>query len=161
MRFGPKRPPPPIAGLLLLCALCWPAAGQAGEEAEKHENGHANEVAVFFGFTDEGRDEGFALGVEYERRLNESYGVGALAERTWRGRDFWVYAIPLTLHVERWKFVVAGGVERGDGNTEGLLRLAAGYEFEVGTAAVTPTLAVDSVDGELIYIVGASVGFGF
>ena len=161
MHLGPKGPRPLIPGALLLCAFCWSAAGRAAEEADHHENGHANEVAVFLGFTDEGRDEGLALGIEYERRLSESYGVGVLAERTWRGRDFWVYAIPLTLHVERWKFVAAGGVEKGHGHTDGLFRLAAGYEFEAGTMAVTPTLAVDSVDGELIYIIGASIGFGF
>ena len=147
---------------LLLYALGWAVVGQTAEgETEEHDHEHRNEVAVFFGLTDEGRDEGFAIGIEYERRLNESFGVGALAERTWRGTDFWVYAIPLTLHVNRWKFLVAAGVEKSDGHTENLVRLAGGYECEVGTAAVTPILAFDSVDGQLIYVVGVSIGFGF
>ena len=64
----------------------------------------------------------------------------------------------------RWwplRTVILSGFERsmvrsnpGSAHNESLVRVAGGYEFEIGSAAITPILAVDSVDGELIYVAG-------
>ena len=147
---------------LLLSSLGWSAPGYA-EDAESPEHGHEskNEIAFFLGATHEGRrDNSPALGLEYERRLNETLGIGALAEFTAGDSDFWVFAVPLTLHAERWKFVFAPGFEYNDGHTEKLFRLGAGYDFESGGIKITPGLYVDFVGGDGVLIAGVAFGFG-
>jgi len=48
-------------------------------ERAEHEL-HKNVFGVFAGVASAGRREkGFALGLEYERRINESFGIGAVA----------------------------------------------------------------------------------
>ncbi len=133
-------------------------AKAAEDEHREHE---ANEIAVFIGLTHERRENGAALGLEYERRIDASLGIGVLAERTWGDFDFWVFAIPLTLHADRWKIVLAPGFEESGGRTEKLVRVAVGYEFETSKAKVTPSLSVDFVDGEAVFVLGVAFGRGF
>jgi hypothetical protein len=148
---------------LFLCSLFWSVAGQAtGDESSEQGQDSKNEIAVFLGITHEGRrDNAGALGLEYERRINKTLGIGALAEFTAGDSDFWVYAIPLSLHFDRWKLVVAPGLENCDGHTEWLVRLGAGYEFEAGGTKITPGLNVDFVDGDAVVIIGIAFGIGF
>jgi hypothetical protein len=48
-------------------------------ERAEHEL-HKNVFGVFAGVASAGRREkGFALGLEYERRINGSFGIGAVA----------------------------------------------------------------------------------
>ena len=64
------------------------------ESAAGHEAAHdfhPNFLGVFVGITsEERREKGVALGIEYERRLNESFGVGLVAEHTFGDLNFWV-----------------------------------------------------------------------
>ena len=130
----------------VLCSICWSVTAYTAEEDHhKHEQ---NEIAVFIGLSHERRENGAALGLEYERRIDESLGIGVLAERTWGDFDIWVFAVPLTLHVNRWKLVLAPGVEESGGRTEQLVRVTVGYEFETSKTKVTPSLSVDFVDGD-------------
>ncbi|MDH4056752.1 MAG: hypothetical protein OEW73_13330 [Gammaproteobacteria bacterium] len=149
---------PIVIGLLVLALPVRPAA--ASEESE-HEEHHRNELAMFVGVTHERRENGFALAVEYERRISKRFGIGALAERTWGDFDFWVYAVPLTIHADRWRFGIAPGIEQSDGHRKLLGRFAIGYDFETARAVVTPGLSIDVVEGEAVYVLGVSVGTGF
>jgi hypothetical protein len=142
--------------------LCLFGAAQAETSAHEQEHArHKNEIAGFVGLTHEGRDDGLSLGVEYERRVTEAFGVGVLAEYTSGDFDYWVFAVPLTLHVNRWKFAVAPGIEKTDEHEHEMARLTLGYEFDLGKAKVTPSFSVDFVDGEQVYVLGAAIGFGF
>lgn len=149
-----------VASLLVFGILCWPMIISAAENAGEHEHA-ANEIAVFIGLTHERRENGAALGLEYERRIGDTLGMGLLAERTWGDFDFWVYAVPITFHADRWKFVIAPGIEESGDHTEKLVRVAVGYEFETSRAKVTPSLSVDFVDGEAVYVLGVAFGMGF
>ena len=76
---------------------------ESGHEAA--HDFHPNFLGMFVGVTSESRREkGIALGIEYERRLNKSFGVGLVAEHTVGDLDFWVYAVPFAYHTGRWKF---------------------------------------------------------
>ena len=120
-----------------------------------------NEIAVFVGIAHEGRDDGVAIGVEYERRIDESLGLGLLVEHTFGDLKTWVFAVPLTLHVEDWKFVLAPGIEDRDGRSENLVRIAVGYEFETSNVKMTPTVNVDFVDDETVFVLGVAFGWPF
>lgn len=143
--------------VLLLCGIYCSTIGYAAEEEEDQRN----EIAASLSLVRQAGDNDVAFGLEYERRFSESFGVGMLVERIQGNHDATIYALPLTLHIERWKLILAPGVEKSHGHAEFWLRVGSGYEFEVGKAIVSPLLALDFVDGETVYVVGATIGFGF
>ena len=141
------------AGLGVIAAP--PVYAQKGEHESSSDHGsahdlHRNFLALFVGVTDEGRNEALALGIEYERRLNESFGVGLVAEYSFGDLDFWVYAVPFAYHTGRWKLYIAPGVEDIDHGSESLIRLGVEYAYEVGSWEISPQLNVDFVDGDEI-----------
>lgn len=117
---------------------------------------------MFVGITSEQRREaGLAIGIEYERRLNKSFGIGLVAEHTFGDFNFWVYAVPFAYHTGRWKFYIAPGIEDGDHGSESLLRIGGEYAYEVGGWEVSPQLDWDFVDGEQVFVFGVVFGKGF
>jgi len=151
--------------LLAMCApfvLAQTDEHEANLDHETTHDFHPNLLALFVGVTYEGSSENdLALGIEYERRLNESFGVGVLAEHTFGDLDFWVYAVPFAYHTGRWKFYVAPGVEDGKHGSESLVRLGGEYAFEVGAWEISPQLDVDFVDGDEVLVLGVTFGKGF
>jgi hypothetical protein len=136
------------------------------ELAAGHESAHGshkNVASFFVGATHAGRRKnGAALGVAYERLLNESFGIGALAEHTFGDADFTVYAVAFAYRVDHWKFYVAPGIEdSNEHGTESLVRLATEYAFEAGSWEISPQFAVAFVDGEEVLILGVVFGRGF
>ena len=154
--------------LVVLCATCaLPVYAQTveHESAAVHDEAHGfhpNFLGAFVGVTSESRREkGVALGIEYERRLNKSFGIGLVAEYTFGDLDFWVYAVPFAYHTGRWKLYVAPGIEDGDHGTESLIRIGAEYAYEVGEWEISPQLDLDFVDGEEVWVLGVVFGKGF
>jgi hypothetical protein len=129
-----------------------------------HGSYHPNYLAVFVGVTDEDRRErASTLGIEYERRLSESFGIGGIIEHAYGDLDFTIYAIPFAYHSGRWKWYVAPGIENPDKKpgTEFLLRVGLEYFFKVGAYEMAPQFDVDFVDGETVLVLGLTVGRGF
>jgi hypothetical protein len=151
--------------LIVVCALPTVAQADEHELESDHEvthESHPNMLAFFVGVSAEGRREnGLALGVEYERRLNESFGVGVLAEHTFGDLDIWVYAVPFAYHTGRWKFYIAPGIEDGDHGNESLVRLGGEYGYEVGAWEISPQFDVDFIDGDQVLVLGVTFGKGF
>jgi hypothetical protein len=159
------------AMLIALCAapVCAQTVNHDTSEHEStpsHESehgSHQNVVSFFAGVTHAGRRKnGVALGVAYERLLNESFGIGVIAEHTFGDADFTVYAVPFAYRIDRLKFYVAPGIEdSAEHGTESLIRLGAEYAFEAGSWEISPQLAVDFVDGDEVFILGVVFGKGF
>jgi hypothetical protein len=124
---------------------------------------HKNVVGVFTGITHAGRREnGAALGFEYERRFSERFGVGAVVEHTFGDADVWIAAIPFAFHTGHWKLYVAPGLEDGHHGTEELLRLGAEYAFELSDGwEIAPQINVDLVDNEDVWVFGVVFAKGF
>ena len=103
----------------------------AEESTSGHDSGHhKNIVGVFGGITHGGRRlNAAALGLEYERRIGDSFGIGAVAEYTFGDADVWIFAIPFSYHTGRLKLYVAPGIEDGHHGKEDLVRLGAEYAF--------------------------------
>jgi hypothetical protein len=138
------------------------AEESAHNVTEAHQEFHPNLIAVFTGFTGESRrDTGFTVGLEYERRLNKSFGIGALLERTIGDVDLTIVAIPFAYHQGPWKVYTAPGIERNDGHNEKLLRFGVEYGFEVGKFEIAPQIDYDFVDGDNAVVVGVTLGWGF
>jgi hypothetical protein len=156
--------------LLILSILSSPTlAEDVNESAQGSVQGHEihhfhkHELGVFAGITHGGRRKNEpAIGVEYERRINESFGIGALAEYTFGDADFLVVAVPFLFHINSWKLLVAPGVEHSsDHGNEALVRFGAGYGFKTGGWMITPQVNVDFVDGEDVWVFGVGFGKGF
>ncbi len=151
--------------LLAMCTSLVLAQADEHEANSDHEathEFHRNIVAGFVGVTHEGRrDNGFALGIAYERLLTESFGIGVIAEHTFGDLDFWIYAVPFAYRTGRWRLYIAPGVEDGKHSTDSLVRLGAEYAFEVGALEIAPQLAVDFVDGEDVLVLGVVFAKGF
>lgn len=135
----------------------------AAEHGEHEGQAHKNAVGVFIGLTHEGRRENdFALGLEYVRRLNESFSIGGTLEYTFGDSDFLVAVVPASYYYKQWKLSIAPGVEDSNEGTEALLRFGLGYIFELERGwEVNPQVNVDLVDDEEVWVLGVAFGRAF
>jgi hypothetical protein len=154
-----------LLGLLLVAASLQSATASEGGHEESHEahHFHPNFVGLFVGVAlEDRRDNGLAVGLEYERRLNESFGIGGLAEYTFGDLDVWVLGVPFSWHIDNLKLAVAPGIENGDERgSEFLVRFGGEYAFDMGTWELAPQIDIDIVDGDTVFVLGAVFGFGF
>lgn len=162
-----------VACLLLSLTLC--ASEISAEETHSavapHSTDHSDHsyhphtAGIFAGFAteDEGvRENGFALGLEYEYRFNRSFGIGGVIEHTWGDLDTWVYAVPFAYHRGPWKLYVAPGIEDGDHGTEDLIRLGVEYGFHVDGWEISPQVDLDIVGRETeVWVFGVVFARGF
>jgi len=124
---------------------------------------YLNTTECFLGASFGDGDGGFTIGVNYERRLSELIGAGFFYENTMGGDDRWTIGVPVFFHPhEGWRFVVAPGMQRKDGDTDFLLRGGVGYEFELDNSWIlVPQFNLDFTDGDTICVAGASIGYRF
>ena len=170
----------------LLAAALLMVAGQANmlraqeEGAGTHEEEsahHDNALALFLGAaTHLGSDghpneTGFAIGLEYARRVASRLWIGLLGEYSSSdSQDNYIFAVPLFAHLtESLVLVAAPGVEFAthevDGHeeeeTEFLMRFGAIYEFELDNWTIGPQFHGDLVDGHWTLVYGVAFGIGF
>jgi len=128
---------------------------------------HRNMAELFLGNTyedaDHGSENGFTVGITYERRLSELLGFGGFYEYAAGDFDKWSIGVPLFIHPhEGWRFALAPGLEHRDSDDEFLFRTGVAYEFELSEQWVMiPEFNFDFVDGEEALVFGISFGFGF
>ena len=160
------RRPVPVAILFLVISGPFITTSALAQEAEAAEEFALNGIEIFMGATLNHGDSNASFGASYERRLGESFGIGALVEYT--DGDEWVYAVPFSWHVtESWKLLVAAGVEHEDGEGEEpsedtyLTRIGTSYEFKFAGWSLAPEVNVDFVDGDESTVLGVSIGWEF
>lgn len=134
-----------------------------------------NHFGLFAGLTSGGQQSGdgrdsaaFTVGLDYERRLNQRWGVGVMGDWAFGDRRDYILAVPAFLHIGRaLRFHLAPGVERfrdgapKDGNSEFLIRTGVAYNLYFESITLTPSLSVDFVHGEQLYVLGASIGWSY
>lgn len=159
----------------LLAAACLPATVRAQETGEPRvtleagaEAESRHHAALIFGgatrFEEHVADEtGFAFGVDYEYRLDEFWGVGAMTEAvvSEHARDG-VLMTQIALHPYKGIRVAAGpGVEFANGEGEFAVRVGASYEFEFKRFTVAPEVAIDVASSSQTLVYGLSFGTRF
>jgi len=149
-----------ISAALVLVA--WPA-GAADEPDQEPER--RNEVAFFMGATDDDQEVAFTLGVDYEYRFARRFGLGGLVDFALGDLRSVVLGVPGFFHPsERWKLFAAPGFERREGENNFLVRLGAGYSFDVGPVDLEPSFMVDFVDEDEVsevFILGVALVWEF
>jgi hypothetical protein len=152
---------------LLAVAFTAAAAEQGHGQHEEARHYHVNTAEVFIGGTYEdgehGSEDGFTVGLTYERRLSELLGVGGFYEYAAGDFDKWSIGVPLFIHpYGGFRFELAPGMEHRDGDDDFLFRTGVGYEFELSERwMMMPEFNVDFVDGDESYVFGVSFGYGF
>ena len=165
-----KRPVKGLSiALLALIAVVDPALAASDPMATP------NHFGLYAGFTSGGKQSGdgresaaFTIGFDYERRLSPRWGIGVMGDWAFGDRREYILAIPVFLHAgPSLRFYVAPGTERfregapKDAKSEFLLRTGLAYDFHFGAVSLSPSLSVDFVHGEQLYILGAAIGWSY
>ena len=143
------------------------AAEQTHTKHQDSDHYHLNMLEVFLGNTYEDSehedDNGFTVGLTYERRLSDLLGIGGFYEYAADDFDKWSIGAPLFIHPHKgWRFALAPGLEHRHGDNEFLFRTGVAYEFKLSERWVMiPEFNVDFVDGEEAFVFGISFGFRF
>lgn len=159
--------------LHLVIAISSLSAGPlAAEESPEHSGQHAiphHWVAGVVGYALERKrekdEETQAIGVEYGYRFSEKWGIGVVFETLGEDvvRDTALVA-PVSLYPHAgWRLFAGPGVEFTDKYNDWMLRLGAGYEFELSDHwTLAPEFVYDVIEsGKRTYIAGLALGYIF
>ncbi len=151
----------PTAVVAMLALLVVMVASSTANAEEEHR--HKNHASAFLGATlQEDGGAAFSVGVEYERRLTDIFGVGGFVEYAAPQTDAFLIGLVGAVHVWRGlKFTGGAGYERRHDSNHALVRVGAMYDFEIGTFTVSPTVDVDAVREERSLVIGLNLGKHF
>ena len=151
-----------ICAALIAAAMLAPAAATAADLPHYH-------LSLFAGFGTESKagshdENGFALGIEWELRFSEKWGVGAVLEGLGQDtiRDYLV-VVPVSFHPGGgWRLVAGPGMEFTPKKDKWALRLGVGYEFHISEHwTLAPEAFLDLIEtGENTWIAGLALGYG-
>ena len=152
-----------LAGFALLLIIMPLGISSAEEKEADGEEFGPHRIELFLGNTHDEGENIFTIGVGYEYRVNQWFGVGGLIEGLRGEVREWIVVVPFYLHPYKgWRFVLAPGIEgQIREHREFLIRVGAAYEFEIGRWSITPEFNLDFVDGREVPVFGVSFGYGF
>jgi hypothetical protein len=146
-----------LLSLSAVFALCAPHASYAGA-------GATHIPGIFLGATNMKSETEFTFGIEYEYKLSDKWGVGAVFERTNAAHYNDGVAVGLVsayYHpTNSVRFGIGFGQERvggGHPHKEDLYRLSAVYDIHFENFGLAPTLAVDFIDGQEAVVFGFAI----
>ena len=131
---------------------------------------HLNSVSVFLGVAgEERRQRAGSIGLEYERRLGETWFIAPALEHAFGDLDFSIVTLSVGYRFNSWAIFAGPGIEWSESThghesgteSEFLIRTGVLYEFEVGELIVAPHAMVDFVGSEEVGVVGVTVGVSF
>lgn len=135
---------------------------------DEHHEMKKNIVGVFGGFTSVSGETNGTFGIEYERRINENFGVGIIFEKTpnaHHGDGVNLYMGQLHLHPwQELRLSIGYGKEDilHDGvHSEDVWRFGAAYDFHVGGLGLAPAFNLDRVNGHTAKVFGIALTKAF
>jgi len=135
---------------LVLACLAATLFAPAAAAAEPEEPFRRHHVALVLGGTTAPpeNETGFTIGVDYEYRLRERFGIGAVVERAGGRLDATSLIGLVDVHLSR-RFVLQGGpgVTFEQGERFAVARIGGYYEFEAGKYTISPALSYDFAGG--------------
>lgn len=140
--------------------------GEPVHEGGEHEGFHKNSIAVFLGSTQAEEEHGerddpqFTLGFDYERRLSEVFGIGAILDLVLEGHREGILAAAGAFHWGEAKFILAPGVERvrDSGDLAGIMRFGLMYSFPAGHVHLEPSVFYDVTEEGGTWVLGLTIG---
>jgi hypothetical protein len=157
-----------LRGLALSCIGWVGLSGAAHAEEEPGEERSPHHLSVIVAGTADDDVEAFALGLDYEYRVNELIGVGGVVEYAFEDLDVWTLLAVADIHVWRGFAIQTGpGVEFVDGDGEEkdeeefVYRVGALYEFEIDRYTVSPQVHYEVSTGKDAVVFGVAFGVNF
>ena len=149
--------------ITVLAVITTLAAAPAFGQHEEAHHGHKHHVALFLGNThDDHGEDAFTTGLDYEYRLTDLLGIGALID--WAGGDMKSTVVGAVLFVHPCKnarLLAAAGNEHRHGEDEFIVRLGVGYDIHASDWTLSPLVEVDFLEHGENWIYGVSLGRGF
>lgn len=146
----------------------------SGDTSEKEHTWHANHAAVFVGGMSpihESKETSLALGINYERRITQAFGVEALADFTIGSHERTaLFAAGVTYRPfsdTGLKLMTGPGFELEDHDGHGenvnfIYGVGAAWEFHLGQVSLAPTVYADFLGETKTNITfGIGLGTGF
>ena len=145
----------------------------AADSSEDDGRGHADiphsVIAVSLGYALERKrnkdEEAGAIGLEYEYRFSDHWGVGGVIEGLGKDviRDVSVAGLVSYHPAGGWRLFGGPGYEFTEQKDEYLLRVGVGYEFSLGNHwTLAPEAVADFIEGgKRTYIFGLALGREF
>jgi hypothetical protein len=149
-----------ITVLAVLAALA--AAPAFGQHEEAH-HGHKHHVALFLGNThDDHGEDAFTVGLVYEYRLTELFGLGAMVDRAGGDIESTLAGGVVYLHpLKNTRLAVVAANEHRDGEDEFVVRVGLDYDIHVFGWDLSPVIEVDLLEHGENWIYGVGLGRGF
>lgn len=148
--------------IIIFALLAVGAFARGAEAAEGHDY-HPHHAALFLGGTSSsGGKHGATIGVEYEYRFHQKFGVTGILDYAGGEIDTTIVAAGLLYHaVADLRLLVAPGADFHDGKEEFVVRVGAVYDFHVGDWSISPTLHIDLLEAKENVVYGLGFGRGF
>ncbi len=136
------------------------AEEEHGEHKEWHY--HRNHVGLLLGITHEEGEDEFTIGLDYEYRFSQYFGIGALMEYVGEDAREGVGMGLLFIHPYKgFRFLAGAGVKPKAEETKFIWRLGIGYRFHMGNWSIAPEFNLDFTEGRTVEVFGVSFGYNF
>ena len=160
--------------LAMMMGIANTQIAHANEASEEESHGfHRHHMALILGNTQsEESSNGPSIGVDYEYRLNQWFGIGGLAEYAGGDFDHLLLVVPLYIHPYKgWLLNVSLGTEVHKDHDEHeedkrtrdwIVRGGVAYQFPIGSRyTLGPEFNVDVSEHETTISYGLAFGVGF
>ena len=151
-----------LSMVVLLVSLLATVPAFAQHEDAAH-GGHKHHISVFLGNThDYHGEDAFTVGLDYEYRLTDLFGIGALIDQAGGDIESTVAGLALFVHpcTNARLFAVAAN-EHSHGHDEYITRLGVNYDIHVSSWTLSPIVEVDFLEHGENWIYGLGFGRGF
>lgn len=147
-----------VGSLLLALTSCESThmdGGHNWKEGRQH-------LSVFTGLTSEDNESAATIGLDYEYRVDQHLGLGAVVEQATEDVDATTILAVADLHITNYWVVQTGpGIEFLEHEDEFVYRIGTLYEWEYEGYTISPQVHYDMTGNENALIVGFAVGVGF
>ena len=148
-------------------ALLFPVVGLASCESTHMDGGHnwkegRNHLSWLAGVTHDDSENAFTIGVDYEYRLNQRLGIGAVVEQATEDIDATTILAVADIHCTNYWIIQTGpGIELLDDEEEFVYRIGTLYEWEFDGYTLSPQVHYDITGDENAVIFALAFGYGF
>lgn len=123
---------------------------------------HNHHIALFTGATHSHELSHGTFGLDYEYRISEMWGIGAMYETIQTDPSASIVLVQGSLHIDDLMLIAGVGNEENHGHSQGIKRLGAAYNFHVSSYTISPTVNYDFIDdGNSAVVYGLLWGVGF
>jgi hypothetical protein len=148
-----------VLGVSGLCMANEAAESHGGNEAHA---AHHNHAALFGGVTIHDSHVYPTMGLDYEYLFSSCVGVVAVGELVLADHTEQIYGLGVAYHpIAPLKIAAIPAYLTADGHSEFLMRGNLEYGIHAGPVTVAPSVSVDYVAEEVLFVAGLAIGAGF